>query len=501
MNEAKRIRLTRWIGFLPVFVTAALIAAGPEIRKAESDTGPVVRRVRRENGRKVVVDQIALSGLKQDQPFSPWPGVRVTLLSEAAAKKRLGPNAVRPGMTDGWVSEMYEDFESSDWDSKWIKRTESGGYTWGRVRYNPYEGTYCCWCADREASGYPEKNAGTDDYDDNMDAWLEYPNFDTRGCSSGTLSFALWCETESHFDYAAVYFSEYWEGYEWFGPAAGWQIWEYDLDEWGPNQRDLMGFSNLSMVFEFVSDVCVGKKGAFLDNIDLRKQLVSGSADLVISALSGSPASLDQGDILNLNATVMNQGGIRSGETNLKYYLSQDVMITASDLQIAMGSVFALDPNQSQPLQASINIPTNVPDGQYYLGAVVDEADNVYEENETNNTYVAGGPPLQIGSTGVGTVSGAVPSEYFLSDNYPNPFNPSTTIAFGLPENGPVLLRVFDASGRLIRTLVQQDLNAGAYRIVWDSRDESGSAVPSGVYLYDLRAGEYYRAAKMVLMD
>ena len=92
------------------------------------------------------------------------------------------------------------------------------------------------------------------------------------------------------------------------------------------------------------------------------------------------------------------------------------------------------------------------------------------------------------------------PSVNSLAQNYPNPFNPVTTIRFGVREKGPVTLRVYDVAGRLVRTLVDGVRDAGAYREVWEGRNNRGSCAASGVYFYRLGAKGFERTRKMVLL-
>lgn len=91
------------------------------------------------------------------------------------------------------------------------------------------------------------------------------------------------------------------------------------------------------------------------------------------------------------------------------------------------------------------------------------------------------------------------PAATFLSQNAPNPFNPATTIRFGLAAQGRVTISIFDVSGRLVRTLVDGPRSAGLYKETWDGRGAGGSAVASGVYFYRLRAGTFSETKKMVL--
>jgi hypothetical protein len=87
-----------------------------------------------------------------------------------------------------------------------------------------------------------------------------------------------------------------------------------------------------------------------------------------------------------------------------------------------------------------------------------------------------------------------------LHQNIPNPFNPATSIRFDLKERGFVSLRVYDASGRLIRVLASGERAAGRYVEAWDGRDEAGRNVASGVYFCRLEAGTFTSAKKMLLL-
>lgn len=79
-----------------------------------------------------------------------------------------------------------------------------------------------------------------------------------------------------------------------------------------------------------------------------------------------------------------------------------------------------------------------------------------------------------------------LPTKFGLESNYPNPFNPSTTIPFSVKENGSVSLKIYNVTGKLIKTLVNGSMSAGKYRAEWDGFDASGAAVASGVYFVRL---------------
>ena len=92
----------------------------------------------------------------------------------------------------------------------------------------------------------------------------------------------------------------------------------------------------------------------------------------------------------------------------------------------------------------------------------------------------------------------AVPEAFALSSNYPNPFNPTTTIPFALPEAAQVTIAVYDVTGRHVKTLLRQRQAAGEHAVTWDGTDEAGHSMPSGVYAYTIRAGSSRQSRMMI---
>jgi predicted lipoprotein with Yx(FWY)xxD motif len=105
---------------------------------------------------------------------------------------------------------------------------------------------------------------------------------------------------------------------------------------------------------------------------------------------------------------------------------------------------------------------------------------------------------------GPGVVTGddpiATPTATYLAQNYPNPFNPITNIGFGIKESGHVSLRIYDAAGRLVATLIDEALPAGHYDEQWDGLRDNGSKAASGVYFYRLTARTFIETKKMILL-
>jgi hypothetical protein len=97
-----------------------------------------------------------------------------------------------------------------------------------------------------------------------------------------------------------------------------------------------------------------------------------------------------------------------------------------------------------------------------------------------------------------------IPEAFQLSQNYPNPFNPSTTIHFSIPAKLnagiPVQLRIYNAIGELVRTLVDETIFPGQYAIEWDGRNSRGEITASGIYIYQFIAGEFRQTKRMIFL-
>lgn len=94
-----------------------------------------------------------------------------------------------------------------------------------------------------------------------------------------------------------------------------------------------------------------------------------------------------------------------------------------------------------------------------------------------------------------------LPEDFGLYQNYPNPFNPETRIEFDLPQTSAVRLTIYNVLGREVVRLVDEERPAGRHSLVWNSRDENGARVSSGIYFYSLQAGEFRASKKMLLVQ
>jgi hypothetical protein len=146
------------------------------------------------------------------------------------------------------------------------------------------------------------------------------------------------------------------------------------------------------------------------------------------------------------------------------------------------------------------NILASAYDTTYFDGGWTWEPGYVYKVSAVDIHHNESGYALLL----PGQVTGDDPptpqySDY-LAQNFPNPFNPSTTIQFGIKRTSRVRLSVYDTSGRLVRELINGTLPAGDYSEIWNGTNSSGQHVSSGLYFYRLDAGEFSARKKMILL-
>ena len=97
-------------------------------------------------------------------------------------------------------------------------------------------------------------------------------------------------------------------------------------------------------------------------------------------------------------------------------------------------------------------------------------------------------------------VHSTLPNKFELANNYPNPFNPSTTIEFSVPAQSEVKIEVYNATGTLVNELVNEEFGAGTYRTIWNAKDNFGNFVASGFYIYRMAAGNFTQAKRMIFI-
>lgn len=107
---------------------------------------------------------------------------------------------------------------------------------------------------------------------------------------------------------------------------------------------------------------------------------------------------------------------------------------------------------------------------------------------------------LPFSATTVVKNESSEPVSYKLFNNYPNPFNPSTSISFSVPKSGLVTLKIYNVLGNLVKTIASGNYSPGNYKYIWNGEDESNNKVSSGIYICRLRAENFSASKKMVLL-
>ncbi|HEX2867849.1 MAG TPA: fibronectin type III domain-containing protein [Ignavibacteriales bacterium] len=102
--------------------------------------------------------------------------------------------------------------------------------------------------------------------------------------------------------------------------------------------------------------------------------------------------------------------------------------------------------------------------------------------------------------TGVEKNNTMIPAEFEVAQNYPNPFNPSTTIKVSLPAAAFLSVKIYNMLGQEVRTLINARTQAGVHQVIWHGEDNSGSILPSGAYIYRVRAGNNVTSGKMMFL-
>lgn len=136
-----------------------------------------------------------------------------------------------------------------------------------------------------------------------------------------------------------------------------------------------------------------------------------------------------------------------------------------------------------------------------YLDSNVKESTYFYKLEDINlDGQSSWHGPIQ--STIASDVASAVdvPAEYELAGNYPNPFNPVTSINYSLPKRSDMQLVIYDVQGKRVRTLVSGEQAAGIHSVEWNGTNDSGEFVSSGIYLYRMTAGDFVKTERMTLL-
>lgn len=229
-----------------------------------------------------------------------------------------------------------------------------------------------------------------------------------------------------------------------------------------------------------------GSDCAWIDDI----VFPSSGIDFGTPVISLGASSLDFGKVLlgeaaSLPFQIQNSGDavlIGSVAVDAPFTVSQGDATAGNSIPILVPaqSVVTINLNFTPAEETSYNLPLHI------------------------NTDDPANPALTVDLLGTGyplaADDAAAPAVTELKGNYPNPFNPSTTIVYSVKESTPVLIEIYNLKGQLVRVLVDESKIAGKHEVVFDGLDDNRSPLASGVYLYRMKAGAYVQSQKMILL-
>ena len=141
-----------------------------------------------------------------------------------------------------------------------------------------------------------------------------------------------------------------------------------------------------------------------------------------------------------------------------------------------------------------IDFSTGLESYDYSVSQLVATDEYLYKTGGTFNSYQIPLPELDAHWESTQLV------EFTLSQNYPNPFNPVTAIHYDLPEDALVNITIYDMMGRIVKTMVNAQQNAGYKSVIWDATNNAVQPVSAGLYLYTIQAGAFRQTKKMVML-
>lgn len=228
-----------------------------------------------------------------------------------------------------------------------------------------------------------------------------------------------------------------------------------------------------------------GVKNFFTTNNPITVDFVINFVDPPKNLVITNAGSNGQNPVLQWNA---------SSEPNLQYYAVYRGYQDSKTSPINWLTNPVATTTNTTWMDPFVTINTSAPSSVHYRVTAVDNANNEsdYSNSVSTNSYSV---PKILSEPIVSNTTLTIPQKIALYQNYPNPFNPATEIKFALPENGHVIINIYNLAGKKIRTLLDEQRTAGYHTISWDGKDESGHDVASGIYFYRI----YVKPAKVGL--
>ncbi|NOX19432.1 MAG: T9SS type A sorting domain-containing protein, partial [Chlorobi bacterium] len=239
---------------------------------------------------------------------------------------------------------------------------------------------------------------------------------------------------------------------------------------------------------------------AFIDHGVWPNAPASGDGNLLFAS-----ATVDQNGLLRFPFTISQATDVRSFEIELTY--DESKVDFRNYVQLLSGDNYRVDATKVADGKARFIFTASDESDGYLVPAEImfniqgdpNSQITIHSQYSINGGEFKAGPDYT--SNGVtGVENEELPENFSVSQNYPNPFNPSTFIDYQIPEKGFVSIKIYDILGRLVKTLVNTELDAGYYKTQWNSVDNFGRKVSSGIYLYRVENGANTVTKKMVLL-
>ena len=229
---------------------------------------------------------------------------------------------------------------------------------------------------------------------------------------------------------------------------------------------------------------------------------VNGS--LIGTKESGGNLTLNSGDLIELNAEGWNYNGFID---EIAYW---DDALSAAEVSAIYNSGSGLNAlSNSGDYTSSENLYTYWRMNEGTGSIVKDATSNGIDGNISGTTKWSNSSTIKEDSHKViyirryeylSTIDEQIPTDFALHENYPNPFNPTTTLRFDLPEVSDVNVVIYNMLGQKVRTFNMNSISAGSHSIKWNATNDLGDPVGAGVYLYQLQAKDFVKTRKMVLL-
>lgn len=324
-----------------------------------------------------------------------------------AEEERTDPQSRTAAATQNLLTEGFEgSFPSGSWNVFDNNGSTGGQVYWDDTSYQAYAGSWSAWCAD----GGTNRVSPGSNYPASMDSWMVYGPFDLREATSATLSFRYWLRSEQgydHFKYMASVNGSQFHGTALSGSSGGWSSRSLDLGN-VPNYGSMLGDSSVWIAFIFTSDSSFGDLGAYVDEVRVEKT-VSAPADLKLELVDVASGTYAPGGAIDIHNRIVNIGGQTSTSYRISFYASTNTTISSSDYLIGYIDRTGIAASGAHDYNSSGVVPGNLPDGSYYIGAILtlSDADSANNVNyDPNPVTVRSVPPADLALQSVDAPSG-----------------------------------------------------------------------------------------------